>query len=255
MKYIQSNYKQTTWLPLKAIRYAVENNWINSLAYYCLLKKVHQNSLFYDYSLRKVATLIKCSPTTLSHHLKVLEYHGLITIQDKCLIITGTNKLKEIYKSKLIPVKYDANKSNQVSLIRYTLIKRNIAYQKVGYEFRNKAITLLKTGKCKGGKYKAILNYYSGKSLQSLESFNSSKFMLSNKSFGKIVNRSQRTGKTLQAKLNQLGVIKSTKNIVELKMQRLDLRGFNELSMPAKCFLSHRGITFMRLPNSIELKK
>jgi len=254
LKYLPSSYKSKTFIPLKMIRDAVDNNWINTLAYFCQLKQVHQNRTFYRYSIRKLAKAIDCSAATMSHHLKVMQSKGLITIKNDNLTVTGTNKLKAQSKSKLIPVKTDKDKSIQVDYIRFAIIKRNMAYQKVGYEFRNKALKFLKTGNSSGLKAKMLANYVSQRNT-ALERFRSSEFLLSNKSFGKLINRSQATGRKFQSRINKLRLIKSIKNVLKIDGPKNNLRGFNELTLPAKLFLSYNGDTYLRLPNKIILRK
>jgi len=76
---------------------------------------------------------------------------------------------------------------------------------------------------------------------------------LSNKGFGRLVNRSRYTGKNIQKALNKIGVIKSMRNVEILSTHKFDLRGFYSLGLTPNHFLNQRGYLCRRSSNKLSL--
>lgn len=165
---------------------ASDEGWLRSIAYLVKLKAIYKNCTFYNYSLRKVSEKVHCSPATLSHHLKVLEQHGLIRLHAGNLTITGLNKINKELNSETtvgIPVR----KLNQYDIVRSLLIKFSL--QRQLYRIRKRRVKKLRK-------------------ISNMENANSSYAGLTCKGIGRLYGLSKESGSRIRRKLEKLGFIK-----------------------------------------------
>lgn len=73
---------------------------MRSLDYFCRLKALYFNGVVYNYSMRKLGELLKVSPTTIKHHILVLEKKGLIAYEGKNIRFLGYRKLMLLSRSE-----------------------------------------------------------------------------------------------------------------------------------------------------------
>lgn len=245
MNYKKQNFKIKTWLPHKLVKQAVEEGWINTLVYFVQLRKIHSKPLFYNYSLRKLSEPLKCSPTTLSYHLKIMAQKGLIKVTDSNLLLIGSYKLRIQYKSTLTPIKYSLNRKDQLNLIRYSLINNNLYQQNKAIQEKKNVISIHKAPKLR--LLKKIIRKHG--SLSNVETSLNEKLILSNMTVGVICNRSQSTGLKIQKALNKLKVVKTKRNVKLCSTERYNRRAFYNLCLPSKYLLSKDGYVFLSQPN------
>lgn len=253
MKYISAKYDNHIQLPLALIREATACNWLDSLIYYIWLKKLYTKPVFYNYSLRKLATLLQCSPSTISHHIAILSQKGL------CFNDGANLRLKSIISHRkdgglMVPVAISKNKAEQRMYLRYAIIKRNLHSQVRINSTKNDVIKFHKDEITDFKQYKALIkvakNY---PPLKQLESSVQNVLTLSNNKIGKLTNRSQSTGIKIQRAFNNLLLIRSTKRVSQVSILKTDKRGFFEQVLTSHHFLTNKGYVFKRLSNGIEL--
>ncbi len=253
MEYLSSRYSNKVYLPLQLIRDAVDNNYLDSLCYYLWIKKLHHKPVIYAYSLRKIAGLIKCSPTTVKHHLDVLKAHSLVNIAGGNLILKSTN---EFYRERqlMVPVQISNKKQEQRNFLRFTLIKRNLHTQVTQFNVKSNALNFHK------GIIKTYNEIRSGLRLVklfpdaiALENSMQDELTLSNKKFGSLCNRSQSTGIKIQKALNSLQVLISRSRTKLIDPKKHNRREFFRLELPSSTFLSKQGQVYKRLTNGIRL--
>lgn len=218
------------------------------------MKSLHKKPIFYNYSLRKIASALKCSPTTVGKHIKVLQDKGLLTIKDGHLFLLSTNQLKRTTKSPLFCVGVSEHKATQITYLRYALVKRNLYYQKKKFNQKNDTLQLLNGEKSFDHKETGRLLRFSRRfiSLRHLESSMDKDFTLSNKKFGSICNRSKTTGYKIQKQFNYLKLLKSTKRI-DVICEGYDRRAFFEAGFDGSYFLSGNGTVYKRRSNLLSL--
>lgn len=254
LKYTIPQYAVKAWLPLHVIQKATDENWLDSLCYWVWLKKIYNTSIFYNYSLRKVSALIACSPATLSHHLTILSKQGLCSVTDGHLHIINPRKL--LIKGKrclLVPVGVSNNKSIQRDLLRYTLYNRNFFLQTKAFNKKNESLLFVKGKKFSLKDTKRIQKRLNNYPLTpDFESSVDKKLTLSNKKFGSIINRSERTGIKMQQSMKKLKLLRSQKRVILIAVgytrQMFYANNFN-----GSYFLSQTGCVYQRLTNSINL--
>lgn len=129
-------FKSYKILPLKTIEDAFQNKWSTSLLYYCKLSKLYNNTTFYNYKSDtvklKIANRLNIHVNTLKKHVLVLEKKGLAYWHGNNLQLVGLNKLKLIYKTKiLVPVELlnNENKRTQILALGFPIIRRNLDLQ------------------------------------------------------------------------------------------------------------------------------
>lgn len=248
MEFVPVKFSNPVYLPLKVVRNAIEQKWDNSLAYYCILKKLYTKPIIYNFSLRKLGATIKCSPTTLSHHIKILSEKGLLSVKNGNLCLKGTRTLNKEVKSILIPIKSCSNKTEQLSYIRYGVVKRNLDIQHKEITLKKAILTIQENVKMTVKTAKKLIKL---RNKQKTEISVYANLVLSNKKFGSLCNRSQSTGSKLQKLFNNNGLIESNKNVVKYSDDFFSRKRFFSLELDAKYFLSNKGIVYRRLPNRI----
>lgn len=252
MKYLSSRYEHKVYLPLEVIADAMAGEWLDSLCYYVWMKKVYHKPVFYNYSLRKISAGVKCSPTTIKHHISVLIKHGLAHISAGDLILKSTNSFYKEKNSLIVPVKFSANKSEQRDFLRFTVIKRNFHSQSRKYEYKTDALKYHMAGPESPAELKTYQRLMKDfPDFKKLEKSMRDVFTLSNETFGKFCNRSKSTGIRLQKSFNKLSLITSRRHVELISQSSYSRKAFFQLGLGSNCFLSPKGQIYKRLSNSI----
>lgn len=250
MNYKQSTYDIYSQLPLKLVKKAIDEEWAYSLCYFIWLRKVHRKPIFYNYTLRKVSELIKCSPATLRHHLNILRDKGLIAIQDKHLFLKGSSALRKEHKSMLVPVLVCNNRTDQLTALRFVLPKRKLHIEDKAISLK-KDIISLNNGVFLEPKEFVIAMKWRKKYMWrgvNVETSMKDKLTLSNSQLGYLCNRSQRTAIKIQKAFNTLGLVQTQKNW-ELVDTGFNRKAFFSKYFQGKYKLTKAGNVFRVLPN------
>lgn len=253
MKKTFTEYKEKSYLPLELINDAIMSNYLDSLCYLLWIRKAYKRKpIIYKWQLRKVADKIKCSPTTAGHHIKILIDKGLLYAHNGNLCVVGSNKLRINYKSILVPVGIDKNKSNQIAYLRFAIIKRNLSTQIFKHNEKN-AVLNFRKGLIHDQKLVRKLRRKSAKFPYTplLESSIQNCLTLSNFKFGLLCKRSGSTGIKIQKKLNDLFLLKSIKRIKRINDTKMNRPGFFSLELNSSHFLSNSNYCMKRLSNEL----
>lgn len=253
MQYIKSNLSNKVYLPLALIREAIENDWLDSLIYYIWMKKLHHKPVIYNYSLRKIAGHLKCSPTTAKKQISILKEHNLVEVLATNLHLKSTNSFFA-ERQLMVPVQVSTNKQEQRSFLRFACIKRNLHSQVRMFSQKVNALNYHK-GLVKGYKEtKAgirLAKLYPDP--HRLESSMQDVLTLSNSKFGSLCNRSKSTGIKIQKAFNNLTLLKSTGRILLIDPKSHNRREFFRLDLGPQYFLSKRGQVYKRLTNAVNV--
>jgi len=235
-------------LPLALIRKAIKEGWLLSLVYFIHLRQVHRKPVFYNYTLRKISSLIKCSPTTLGTHINILRDKGLLNIKDGHLFLTGSTALSKLYRSFLTPVSVHQSRADQTTALRFVVAKRKLHNQDKVIILKKDIIKLHQHRFTEYAKAKSLLKAKKRLNFNVETSRIEERLVLSNANLGSLCNRSQRTGIKIQKEFNRLGFVETRRNTMILE------KGHNRRSFFAKCLsskhqLSSMGNIFVVLPN------
>lgn len=180
--------RQTVFLPVALIKKANDQGWLRSLAYFVRLKSLYKNNTHYGFTLRSLAAKAKCSPGCLSHHLKKLEFRGLIRYHGDNITFPGLNKLKENNKPATIGVPVEFK--NQYDILRGQIIRFNLTAQE--YNIKKSGTQIQRTIFVKETKTEKTSSCYIG---------------LSAFGVGNLFCLSGATGSRIRKKLNKLGLL------------------------------------------------
>ena len=122
-------YRSRVYLPVKLINSANEGSWLLTLAYFVRLKALYKNCTIYDFTGRKAAELIKCSPTTLNFHIKILEELGLARRHHSNMTFIGFDKLKEWSGGGNQTAAVEVDNNNQLNLLRLPILNTSLRQQ------------------------------------------------------------------------------------------------------------------------------
>lgn len=255
MKDISIHYDTFTWLPEKVIEDAINNRWETSLSYFIILRSFYKNNTFYKFSYRNLSKQTNISYAVLNRHIRRLKDKGLVRFHNGNLTLVGNDKLKELYKSKLIAIPFADTKQKTVLNIQFTRIIKNLKQQK------HIAVRKIETKKLQKPTYlkpKTAKRLLKNKKLllnnkKFTEKSVNDYYMLSNKKFGILTNRSKSTGIAIQKRLNEFGLINSYKNVELYSEKTFDKRAFYNLCLPSSYQLAKNGKIYRVLPNRIEI--
>jgi hypothetical protein len=221
--------KQQQWLPTLLIEKAISEEWINSLAYFVILKSKYQNQTIYNYSNKKVAQVLNVSYNTAKFHIDKLISENLCRVHNGNLTLNGIEKLKKQtinklgHETKLLSgVFIKQTKKEQVEELRASIIVKNLKRQEYRISQKSATLSYAEPSRPKSkSEYRAIknglkkMNQVGG--VGKFEKTLNKRTMLSNFKFGHLINRSRSTGKRFQKRLRELNVINSERNIVLLQ--------------------------------------
>lgn len=265
--YIRKNFNFQN-IPISLRDRAVEENWINTLAYWIMLKNQFEHQVIYNATLKKIALLLGISQSTASVHLSLMHRERLITYVGDNINLMGINHLlkrekfengydyikKRKQKIHLLKIKVSDNKSAQVSLLRFTYQRRSVIYQQKAINKKSKVITEAKTNRLTKSSHRYIEKCGG---LKKLESSFINTPMVSNKSFGEMINRSLFTARRITKKLKKMGLIDVQPNIVPVLSDNkpiifTDCKYFRKIYPDRKYRIINQSVC-VQLPNAIRL--
>lgn len=237
------------------IKDAFDNGFENTLGYFIRLRSLKRKPVHYNFSYAHLSKQIGCSSATLHRAIHKLISLDLAYIKNGNLYLKSTHKLKEEYRTTLVPIKHCKNKQEQLSYLRQSLIRRKLHLQHKANKLRQNILDIPKAS----SKLSISTIKLTRKKMNALPKYKNAEIgkldylMLSNKSFGKLCNRSERTGAKIQKDLNKLKLIKSEPNVQRLEKMP-NYRAFRELYISNNYQLSKDGWVFQILPNKITLR-
>jgi len=212
------------------IELAFNEGWHDSLYYYIRVKKLYHNPVIYNYTNRKIATQIGASPSSIAKHIKILIEKGLAHKRDNNLCLYNADKALlnlNLKNQTIINLPLRFNKRDMLDELRGVIIIQNINNQKKAIVKSSEIVKKCHSKTAKISKKEIKFLSKNGGS-QNVEKNINTRVSLSNKSIGKLLNRSQGSGKLYQKRLNNLGVI-SSKAKIEVTKVRLSNKMFFEL--------------------------
>lgn len=247
---INIKYSKYTWIPENLIQDAISNKWEISLAYFILLRGTYKNNTFYNFTYRSLEAKTGISFAVLSRHIKRLKDKGLISIHNGNLSLTGSRKLAELYDSKLIPIKQSQTKKEIILNIQFTRVLRNLNSQ---HFVVNRLIGIKKLQKQSFITYKQAKKLIKYKRENNTERLTNDYYILSNRKFGSLNNRSQSTGLNIQKRMNDSGLIISKRNVLKCSDIKTNKRGFYNMCLPSKYMIGSDCFIYKSLPNKINI--
>lgn len=246
---------------------AAKEDWLTTLYYYILIRKLYKTPHIYNYSFRKISRLTGVSTSVIAHHVKIILEKGLAHVHNGNLCFISQAKVNKLISrgNAIINLPFEKNRKRMILELRGVIIVGNLDNQKIHTITRFEIVK-----KCKSEnallstKEKKILRKEGGSS--QIEKNINGRITLSNKRIGNIFRRSQSTGKRIQRGLNHLGIIRSNEFIEILndkfhpEMLRYKNRGYfrtknNELAKQhSNTIYSIYSISINDLYNKIEKK-
>jgi hypothetical protein len=211
---------------------AIKEDWLTTLYYYILIRKIYQTPHIYNYSFRKISKLTGVSTSVLSHHIKIMISEGLAHVHNGNLCFISQTKVNKLINkgNAIVNLPFEKNKKRMILELRGVVIIGNLDNQKIHTTTRFEIVKKCKQSHARlSYKEKKILKKEGGAA--QIEKNINGRITLSNQKIGKILNRSQSTGKRIQRGLNQLGIIHSNQYIEILsnnfhpEMLRYPMRG------------------------------
>lgn len=191
-------------LPLHMIKDATKHN---ELYVYCILAG---KGRFYGWSYAHIASYSRLSHTLLRKRIPELIKLGWAEIQGNDLIIHNTDKLLKHKHETVVPIRTTRNKKETILQFRYAILRGNITAQAKAISKHSERVKKVKDANGKLSKKDMLVIKKSGgeQSYVSKAEENAAT-ALSNRSIGKLVLRSQSTGKRLQKALRSAKLITS----------------------------------------------
>lgn len=248
MERINLRYSEYTWLPENLIQDAISNKWEISLAYFILLRGRYKNNTYYNFTYRSLGLKTGISYAVLSRHIKRLKDKGLVSIHNGNLTLTGSGKLAELYDSKLVAINKASNKKDTILNIQFTRIIRNLKSQ---HFVVKRLIGIKKLQKQSFTTYNQAKKLIKYRRENNTERLTNDYYMLSNRKFGSLNNRSQSTGLNIQKRMNAKGLIISKRNSLKYSDIKVNHRAFYNMYLPSKYILGSNGNIYISLPNKI----
>lgn len=244
-------YRNKTWLPFAMIETAVREEWDLSLCYLVKLKGIHQNNTFYNFSYRSLAKTIGVSHSAMARHIKILSQKGIVRIQNGNLTIVSAKKLATKYETFLVAISKEKKFSNKISnvrtAIRFAIINRNLHKQKIVSEEKAEVIKISEgktLSKDELKQYKKSMKKFNFEPEKRFEKDT----VMSLRKFGKLIGRSQETGKRLKKVLIEQKLITSQKRTDLVSTRKYSRSSFFMLELPTGYFLSRAGYIYLNRP-------
>lgn len=203
-------------IPLRMILRAQESQKLSALWCWCLIKKLHRNTIIYNFSYQKLQIQTGVSHTTLRKRVKEMCEMGWATIKDGHLHLTGIEKLKTHKYETTISLPVHQNKGTQIAQFRLVIVRLNIGNQRKRIDEK---IETVKNCNRQHGKLtkKQIKAIRGAGGIKKFEKSIINYTTLSNKSFGSLFGLKNSSGKSIQKKLNDLKLITSKKKFEIVK--------------------------------------
>jgi DNA-binding transcriptional ArsR family regulator len=196
---------------------AFREGWHDSLYYYILIKNLYRKPIIYNFSVRKVASLIGVAPSTTSKHIKILLEKNLAHVRDGNLCLYSVNKINANPDNKgksksIINLDFCKEKRKMIDQFRSVIIIQKLNNQIRGIAKRSVIVKNCKIENAVLSKAQLKCLIKSGGSKQIEKTLNH-RVTLSNRTIGLTFNRSQSSGKLYQKRMNYFGYIRSSASI------------------------------------------
>lgn len=219
-------------LPVGLVDVALNENWERSLAYWIFAKSAFKNSCIYNFSLRKLSSVLKISHECARYHYNVWQREGLIKHFGKNLIfckkedtlhIAQRNSQNE-YEGciKLININLAANIADQIKVLKSRAVLKNINQQLRNIKLYREALQYVKLANVKPRLTKDEFKSYK-KSVKMLEKLGKSRLKsinenvtLSDERISKLVGCSLSSAKVLKSFMKTNGIVKTEKVLGKL---------------------------------------
>lgn len=218
-----------------------ENGNINSLAYYARLRMIFRSSPFiYNFSYAKAAQILNISKSTAHSVFKRLEALGLISYKDGHCKLLSNVQAKAAYKNKkgrthFSPIKKLHTIEDIKTWIQYMVVQSSLKRQQFA----------INTKKAHSFKMHKSTTRYSTERQKVNE-----QIILSNKRIGRHFGQSKLSGLRIQRKLNDVELIRSTKNFKKTRLGVITSEMFRHMNLSGQ-FYMFKGEVYKRLPNTL----
>lgn len=213
--------KQYCNIPLRLIMIACADEWVDTLAYYLMIKGIKEKPTFVNYNSRMIGNALDVSHTCINKHINIMIEKGLAYKKGRDLKFFGVNKLCAVYSSK--PIKYciKKTKTENVNEIRDIRVIRQLHAQSYHIERSETIINKCSTesGKISKADRSYIKKNSPDKSVSGLiaSSHNHNGLpWLSNKQFGELFNLGKTSGSLIHRRMKNNGVIVSCPHYLEI---------------------------------------
>lgn len=212
---------------------AAKEDWLTTLYYYILIRKLYKKPHIYNYSFRKISRLTGVSTSVIAHHVKIILEKGLAHVHNGNLCFISQSKVNTIFgkQKTIINLQFHKNKTKMLDELRSVIVIQNLNNQLTRISKASEIVKKCKTSFLKLSKKEIkFLNKNGGE--KQLEKGINRRVTLSNKKIGSLLNRSKYSGRLYQKRLNQMGIIKSKESIKIVsdvfhpEMMRYALKGY-----------------------------
>jgi hypothetical protein len=240
-------------IPYSLIKFACDNNLLDTLHYYYRLRVLFTNRIIFNFSYKKASVLLNISVGATHNQIKKMIALKWVELQPNgSLKILGVNKLKSNYNELTIKVPIESTKKAQLLQFRFVLIYNNLKKQKSRIDKKTSLVKKVsKSNEIITKKENKVIMKSGG--VKAFEKSIMNRVTLSNKKLGKILFRSQATGKLYQKAMNDAKLITS-KAYFDV-ICNLDSKLLSEAKKQSECYylIVDNGVLKKRSSNTITL--
>lgn len=211
---------------------------------------------FYNWTYKSLSAYTKLSHTLLRKRLPQLISLGWARVEGNNLIFLSTNELKSHPKETVIPIHTSRNKKQTILLLRNAMLRGNLKQQRKQHSKKSEIVKKITTGKSLTKKEYLLIQKSGGVNSFVSQVKENVATTLSNFKIGKLISRSQSTGKRLQKALRQANLIcsKSRIKILATNVSKAEWQ-YSELSECLRnIYNTDRLVAYRRLSNEITVK-
>lgn len=248
--------KHIIFLPKRLWFEMNQNGHLDALSLYVQIKKIYRSGRIENATQQRIASLTNLSQTTIQKNLKIIIDYGLAYFDCKALVFRDPNKLTQY-----------ANKQNRVHLMHIYVMK---SYKLQKYKIKSiAALSSLKKQEAQINKtnhsIKQLSTSYSSKELKKAIKHLKNKSgldkkycTLSNRSFARLINKSESTAKRWKKILKTQGIITIDAKFKEVpNYSGKDLRILRSNSLDFDAFFNRlrliNGKVYEQLSNELKL--
>lgn len=244
-------YRKYYNIPKSLFHKCHEEGKLPLLYYYFRLRNIYKANIFFKKSIAKIAEQVGLKKSSLYHYLKEMESLGWITYNHRGDIqLKGINKLKTDKYELCYAVPVKETKREQIAVFRLVACTQNMRFQDKNIAKKAELKKLFGLG--------LPLPTYAVKFMRKTE-FNPSnklrpdekRISLSNKKIGSLNFVSKVTGQRTQKLWNEMGLIRSQKNVHVWKKNISYITYFLDFKLKGRYFYSEQknGCVFSQRPN------
>lgn len=259
-------------LPVGLVDVANQEGWVRSLAYYLLAKNVYKNASIYNFSLRKLGSVLNINHVSARYHYNIWKKNGLVKLHsNNTLVFCGTkaqllvaqrNEQNEKSYGRIIRIKMFSTIREQIMILQSRAVQKNVNRQARNIvKKRENLFNVVKAhsrkflSKAEFKAYKKSMQYinayYNGK-IDNLKSDINNILLLSDNKIAELTQTSISYAKKLKKFINQQGILTTTKiNGNVLTTKKMSLAQYNT----AKCNSNAMDNTFYHNGHVYEFPK